>query len=391
MRIKLEVCIGQRCAAGLIPVLLISDADILGSAFAHRNIAVHRTVLTIHGEEEFSSVILALHVPDREKDQFTDTQRVVGLILEIGDVVRIGVSVHDHLTRPLLDTLHEFLHAGDRIFCDRKDRSIEEDLLCKKDHLALVIGLQHVHDIALEDAGSIKRNALPGKHTTGHMFGRLVARILRRTLTVRLETRERRAERGELFRNTFGTIDAEECLALIGLISQHSCQFRMCEDLIGKQPDRHINLVQEFLVLIGSQLTTDGRVISDIIQEHLLSLLSGMRKRDSTSRHSTDHAAFISKRGRGTDRASDIGIAGLCNKIAATLFTMETVIYFLIPGVADIIAAFEFCYFVFTRKNRVTETTRVLLGFIVYKICQTIRTVKCYFHRCTALLLHSII
>ena len=65
------------------------------TSYPHRDIRFYLAVLAVHGIEEFSSHVFALHVPNREQDQFTDTQRIVGLVLEIGDIVRIGVCVDD--------------------------------------------------------------------------------------------------------------------------------------------------------------------------------------------------------------------------------------------------------------------------------------------------------
>ena len=74
----------------------------------------------------------------------------------------------------------------------------------------------------------------------------------------------------------------------------------MGKDLIGKQPDRHIYLVKEFLVLIRCQCTADCGIISDIVQELLLSFLTCMSERDHTTRHSTDDTAVILGRSRRT-------------------------------------------------------------------------------------------
>ena len=276
MDIKFEVRVVQRGAAGLVPVLLIRDTGTLGGSLGHRNVGIDLTVLAVHGKEVFSAHVLALHVPDREKHQFTDTQRVVGLVLEIGNVVRIGMGVDDHLTCPFLDTLHEILHAGDRVFGHDQDRSIHQDLLVQKNHLALVIGLQVVDDAGRKNTGCVKRDPLPGKDTTGDMLGCTVIRLLCRALAVGLETGERGTDRGKRLGDRFGTVDTEKCLALRSFISQRSGDFCMCNDFVCKKPDRNISFVQKLLVLVGCQSSADSGIVADIIQEHLLCLLLGM-------------------------------------------------------------------------------------------------------------------
>ena len=293
MDIEFEVCIVQCGAAGLVPVLLIGDTRALRRSLGHRNIGLDLTILTVHGKEVISAHVLALHVPDREKHQFTDTQRIVGLVLEIRDIVGIGMGVDDHLTCPFLDALHEILHAGDRVLRHDQDRSIHQDLLVKKDHLALIVWLQVVDDAGRKNAGRVKRDSLPGEDTTGDVLGSAIVGIFRGALTCCLETRERRTDRGKGLSNTFGTVDTEERLTLRGLISQRRGNFRVRDDFVSKQPYRYIYLVQELLILICRQSTADSGIVADIIQEHLLSLLFCMRKRDRSSRHRTDDTALI--------------------------------------------------------------------------------------------------
>ena len=69
----------------------------------------------------------------------------------------------------------------------------------------------------------------------------------------------------------------------------------MSKDFVGKQPDRHIYLVKEILVLIGCQCTADRGIIADIIQELLLGFLTGMCERDRAARHSANDSSVVGK------------------------------------------------------------------------------------------------